>query len=425
MKGFIQVADDGWNFIDSATGEYYVPHGAAYFNCHTGKWPPFVLRAPEIQMETLPSRFKDLWEKMDFELGLMEELGCNFVYGGFACGYLWPTGTAMDAKAEDEIERYLDLIGKHGMRISMGVSHIPVYQSGHYSKQTRERILFHQESFYRRFGNRPEIFCDSTMGEGTIPSDDPHVNAHWGRWAEEKYGRAELAEKAWKGEVKKVDFTNLPAPAGKVGPDSTYLYDYKLFQEDFGTQMLRERSNAAKRGAAIHGRNILVYTNINPWIFPNVPMHQMSAGECPYFHNDFVDFQSIHLYPPPFCLPGGFGDPLDSPEKMQYAVDIFQALTRMAYHGKPVIWGEWGWYGGSDSRWGKHKLPYRSEAEQADYCERMIRSGMDWASGWSNWAWCDYPGAGDITNAGGLYTADYKLKEWGKRYKKIISELEA
>jgi len=60
----------------------------------------------------------------------------------------------------------------------------------------------------------------------------------------------------------------------------------------------------------------------------------------------------------------------------------------------------------------------------------MIRESSNWAVGWSNWSWCDVPGAGDITVGGGLYRVpddegNYKVKEWGKRYKKLIEELEA
>ncbi|MDK1032528.1 MAG: hypothetical protein QGD94_11010, partial [Planctomycetia bacterium] len=394
------------------------------FNTLYPFWPPFILRDQVGQAAYLPKQFKNLWDKIDTEMALMAEAGCNFAKSYIEVGYLWPTMTAMDSRAEDDMSRYLDIAGKHGLRLFLTARYVPTYQARIWSKGWREMMVYHEESFYRRFGNRVEIFAEAVMPESSIPFDSPDVNEGWGRWAETKYGTAAAAEEAWKGEVKSVDFDNLPAPTQKTGPASNFLYDFKLYQEYFGTQIIRERYNAVKRGAATHGRNMLVGTDINPWIFPNVPMHQMSAGECPHFHADFADFQSVHCYPPPFCLPGGFGDPLDSPEKMQYAVDIFQTLSRMAWTGKPVIWGEWGWYGGCDSMWGKHKLPYRSEAEQADYCERMVREGMNWLVGWSNWSWCDFPGAGDITVGGGLYTADYKLKEWGKRYKKLMAEME-
>ncbi|MDP6380639.1 MAG: hypothetical protein QF662_04765, partial [Phycisphaerae bacterium] len=430
MKGFIQVADDNWNFVNSETGEIFIPHGAAYFNTLYRHWPPFILRDREGQEAVMPKRYKNLWEKIDTEMALMEDLGCNVSKTFIESGYLWPTLTAMDARAEDEMAQYLDIAAKHGIRLWLIVQYVTTQQSPSWSKARRERVMYFEEDFYHRFGNHPALFAEALIGESSIAFGDSHVNEGWASWVEAKYGTATVAEKAWNGEIKNVDFANLPAPTEKVGPDSMYLYDFKLYQEDFGTQIIRERANAVKRGARGHGRNMLVGTDINPWLFPNVPMHQMSAGQCPFFHNNFVDFQSIHLYPPPFCLPGGFGDPLDSEENMQYALDVFQTLSRMAYRGKPVIWGEWGWYGGCDSHWGKHQLAYRSEKEHADYCERMLRESSNWAVGWSNWSWCDFPGAGDITVGGGLYTipdedGNYHVKEWGKRYKKVIEEMEA
>ncbi|MDP6380640.1 MAG: hypothetical protein QF662_04770, partial [Phycisphaerae bacterium] len=39
--------------------------------------------------------------------------------------------------------------------------------------------------------------------------------------------------------------------------------------------------------------------------------------------------------------------------------------------------------------------------------------------------WCDFPGAGDITVGGGIYDVNYKMKEWGRRYQKLMAEMEA
>ena len=81
--------------------------------------------------------------------------------------------------------------------------------------------------------------------------------------------------------------------------------------------------------------------------------------------------------------------------------------------GKPVVLEEWGWYGGGTSSF-LTPLSYRSEEDQARYCDFIMETSRSAFSGWIYWQWRDMPLAADISNLCGIYAADgNRVKPWG------------
>ena len=98
-------------------------------------------------------------------------------------------------------------------------------------------------------------------------------------------------------------------------------------------------------------------------------------------------------------------------------------MSRLDHYGKPVVIQEFGWYGGGTSRF-LCALPYRSEKEHADYTRELIEALIPHANGFINWPTFDMPKANDISNHGGIFTADGKPKELAQVYAQLGGRLQ-
>jgi hypothetical protein len=87
--------------------------------------------------------------------------------------------------------------------------------------------------------------------------------------------------------------------------------------------------------------------------------------------------------------------------------------------GKPVVLGEFGWYGGGAPQ----KFPYLSEAQQARWIKAEIEASRSLADGWLSWPFADTPESLDFSLFGGLVKADMTLKAWGHKFRTFAANL--
>ena len=87
-------------------------------------------------------------------------------------------------------------------------------------------------------------------------------------------------------------------------------------------------------------------------------------------------------------------------------------------YNKPVVVQEFGWYGGGESRF-LGPLPYRSEADHAEYTRRLCEALIPHVNGFLNWPTFDMPAANDISNHGGIFAHDGTLKELTRTYREL------
>ena len=124
-----------------------------------------------------------------------------------------------------------------------------------------------------------------------------------------------------------------------------------------------------------------------------------------------VDFANIHFYP--IDNPR----PCDSPEGIEVNRVYLQALLHDCSVGKPLMIGEFNWYGGGGikgtSGW---DLPEKPVAHQAEWCNVLLDVSRGRACGWLNWAFADPVTAMDISRWSGCWTSDLTLKPWGKTF---------
>jgi hypothetical protein len=123
-----------------------------------------------------------------------------------------------------------------------------------------------------------------------------------------------------------------------------------------------------------------------------------------------LDFVCIHFYPI-------IGDP-GEPELALKNTHYLQAVTNYCYARKPIIIEEYGWHGGGEMN-GK----YQTESYQSDWNTNVVKSTIGLASGWLVWAYADTPTSTDITKFGGLYNINDVIKEWGKSFHSLASEI--
>ena len=68
-------------------------------------------------------------------------------------------------------------------------------------------------------------------------------------------------------------------------------------------------------------------------------------------------------------------------------------------------------------------MPYRSEAEHADYTRTLTEALIPHVNGFVNWPTFDMPAANDISNHGGIFTADGQPKALAKVYADLVGKL--
>ena len=88
-----------------------------------------------------------------------------------------------------------------------------------------------------------------------------------------------------------------------------------------------------------------------------------------------------------------------------------QALLHEASVGKPLMIGEFSWYGGGEV---PGQLPDRPVQHQVEWCNQLLDVSRGPVCGWLNWAFADTASSNDITRWSGYWMSDLKLKPWGK-----------
>lgn len=129
-----------------------------------------------------------------------------------------------------------------------------------------------------------------------------------------------------------------------------------------------------------------------------------------------LDFYQIHLYP----NEGGWYNYESRNGKLRNLAYLRGIVEKISGLGKPVVVGEFGWYGGGKVRikTGAY-LPYAKENAQANWNRSLICVTEGLVSGWLNWGMYDAPEANDISTHTGLYDAQGKLKVWGAKFSLI------
>jgi hypothetical protein len=396
----VRVDSEGTGFVQEGKGGF-VPFGVNYFRPGTG-WAPQVWK-----------RFDPEATRQDF--ALMKSTGVNCVrvfltYGSFMNepGVLMEEGLA-------RLDRFLEIAAEAGIYVHpTGPDHwegLPEWARG--DRIADEKVLAALEKFWTqlaaRYRHRPVVFAYDLLNEPEVRWDSPVMHERWNRWLTDRYSSATGLSKAWGREVAESDWGAIAIPPRQDAPGDRALLDYQRFREDVADEWTRRQTAAIKAADP----DALVTVGLIQWSVPTVLAGAFHySGFRPDRQARWVDFQSVHFYP----LADGpyhYSGPEAEARNLAYLESV---VAEVARPGKPVVIGEFGWYGGGRPSHVGGAMRAASEAEQARWCRAVVESTAGLATGWLNWGFFDHPEARDVTELIGLAKPDGTLKDWGRTF---------
>jgi len=397
MADFIRVSDDRQGFVEGASGRRFVPFGANYFDPKTG-WAP------------------KIWARFDAErvgrhFGQMAGAGLNCIRVFLDQMILNP---APDDFSEEGFRKADDLIAlarRAGLRIIFSGPNTwhgsPEHRRGDPYADPQE-IEFNRrlwEKIAARWGGEPVILAWDLYNE-------PMVG--WPTRAKGWRGDQRLG--LWQAFARE---RNVPAgddlpPADTAGQDRTAWAAYLAFQEGLAGQWV-ERQCKALRAA---GARQMITVGLIQWTIPvHLPRGLGLSGFTPRRIARHLDYISAHFYP----MPRQGSLEADLPVQQAYLEVVLRAMRQA---DKPLVLEEFGWKGGRQVPRDSRTWP---EEHQTFWCDALMAvSGRAGAAGWLNWGYADAddPKA-DVSAASGLWTAEERLKHWGRRFSQYAARYQA
>lgn len=379
----------------------FVAVGVNYFDPETG-WAP------------------KLWQRYDssrvrHHLRLIHDRGFNTIRVFLTLQSFHTEPGRIDAAGLEKFRHFLSLCREAGIRvIPTGPDHwegMPAWRRPDpYADETN---LGADERWWRAFADAMKdeatILAYDLQNEPVIRWDTPAMREKWNRWLTGRYTTAAAVAAGW----------GMPAdivgPLGAIAvPPSTpargdaRLYDYQCFREHVGDEWTRRMATAIR---SVDHDHLVTVGHVQWACSINVPAPEQYAGFNLKTNADHVDFVSIHFYPLDEPTPS------DGPTGMAANATYLEALLREASVGKPLMLGEFGWYGGGalvvD---GRTLLPDRPLSHQLDWNRELLRISRGRVCGWLNWSFADVPTAIDLSRWSGCWTTDLTLKPWGDAF---------
>lgn len=406
----IVTAPDGQSFIERDTGKAYVVFGTNYYDPHTG-WAP------------------KIWQQFDAEkvrrhFQLMQEIGVNCARVFLTAGSFQPGVETIDEQSLKKLDVLVDIARQTGIRLLLtGPDHwegVPSYWSpDRFAGETALRAL---ERFWdvvgRRCAGEPAIFAWDLLNEPHLPWFVEQWHPKWNTWLKQTYGNFDALKATWGNEITSADRWGEVAVPKNDPEDSPRLRDWQRFREHLADEWVRRQVESLRRADPTH----LITVGYIQWSYPLVrsgPPGRYAAFN-PHRQRSFLDFVTIHFYPT-------LGDPFGSEENLSPAqsrdwqknLAYLQTVLAYCHTGKPVVLGEYGWYGGGAPQ----RHPYRSEEQQAQWISAEIEASRKLACGWLSWPFADTPTSTDISRFAGLVKSDLTVKAWGREFKTLASNL--
>jgi hypothetical protein len=196
------------------------------------------------------------------------------------------------------------------------------------------------------------------------------------------------------------------------------LLDFQSFREDIADEWTLRQVVAIKSADPQALVTVgLLQSSVPAQLWNSVGNY---TGFRPARQAKFLDFLEIHFYP----LARGAYEYQGREDEMANLSYLESIVREVARPGKPVVLAEFGWYGGKEKpKFDRGAHPQASEAQQAEYCRRVVETSAGSVVGWLNWGFYDHPEATDCSEFTGLLTASREPKAWGKTFQVLSKRL--
>ena len=392
----IVMAPHGSGFVERDSGRPYIVFGTNYYDPHTG-WAP------------------KIWQQFDAEkvrrhFQLMSEIGVNCARVFLAAASFQPNVEIVEEQALGKLDMLIKIARETGIRLMLiGPDHWegrPSYwKPDRFAGQAALQALEHfWDVVGRRYRGEPAIFAWDLLNEPHLPWVNEKWRPRWNAWLREKYGSWEALKTAWGDEIIEADqWGQITVPENRPDMGNPRLRDWQSFREYLADKWVRRQVDAIRRVDPSH----LITVGYIQWSYPLVRPGNPGRYSAfnPRRQARQLDFITIHFYPT-------LGRPFSSEENWLKNLDYLQAVLAYCHTSKPVVIGEFGWYGGGAPQ----KHPYLSEAQQSRWISAEIEASRRLACGWLSWPFADTPTSTDISKFAGLFKADLTLKVWGRKF---------
>ena len=399
----IVVAPDGRCFAERDSGRPYIVFGTNYYDPHTG-WAPKIWR----QFDA---------EKVRVHFGLMSEIGVNCARVFLTAGSFQPNAETIDEQSLNKLDTLIKIARETDIRLLLtGPDHWEGYAS--YWRPDRfagEVALRALERFWdvvgRRYRGEPAIFAWDLLNEPHLPWFIGEWRPLWNAWLQKTYGNWAALKVAWGDELTESDqWGKVAVPKNRPDLGNPRLRDWQRFREHLADQWVRRQVEAIRSADPTH----LITVGYIQWSYPLIRSGNPSRYSAfnPHRQTRWLDFMTIHFYPT-------LGGPFSSEENWVNNLAYLQAVLTYCHTGKPVVLGEYGWYGGGAPQ----KHPYLSEEQQARWLSAEIEASRSLADGWLSWPFADTPTSTDISLFAGLFKSDLTVKAWGRKFQTYAENL--
>jgi endo-1,4-beta-mannosidase len=399
----IKVAPDGRSFIGIDSGHSYIPFGTNYYDPHTG-WAP------------------KLWRKFDASkirehFSVMSGLGVNCARVFLTAGSFQPITDKVEEQALVKLDMLVEIAREEGIRLILtGPDHwegVPDYwKPDRFAGRAALKALEHFWNVVaQRYRSEPAILAWDLLNEPHIPWFVEQWRPLWNTWLQNTYGNREALKAAWGDELTEADeWGNVTVPENRPESGNPRLLDWQHFREHLADEWVRRQVEAIRRVDPTH----LITVGYIQWSYPLVRSGNPGryAAFNPHRQARWLDFMTIHFYPI-------LGGPFQSEENWKLNIDYLKGVLAYCHTGKPVVLGEFGWYGGGAPQ----NHPYLTEQQQAHWIGEEVEASRSLADGWLSWPFADTPESKDISLFAGLVKADLSLKAWGSKFKELASNL--
>lgn len=402
----VNVSSDGL-CLEYSDGTPFIPVGVNYFRPDTG-WPP------------------QLWKKFDpalikADLTRLKADGYNCVRVFLTFGSFYDQIGVLNLDGINKFDQFLQIAEEVGIYVHpTGPDHwegIPLWAKT--DRISDDKILAALEEFWRlfvsRYKGRTVILGYDLLNEPTVGWKGSLLQKRWEDYLTKRYGSIKEAKR----------LLNIPADSDLIpGPTHNSCISNlwcNLFQE-FREKLAVEWTS--RQAQIIHkvDPTALVTVGLIQWSVPIVlPSNEHYSAFRAEKIAPFVDFLEIHFYP----LAGGFYQYESKEAEHNQLAYLHAILSSFRGINKPLILGEFGWYGGGSLELEGRRYNYVSEEMQARWNSLVVTTSVGRVTGWLHWGVYDHPDANDVTKLIGLWKADGRPKEWGRVFSKLAQDLTA